>query len=115
MEAFVARFSPAAIADMAATLTQSAPMVTCIAARKVSIVSSDRAIHGGELGRMKKENKKMVILVKYLENLKVSLEEENKLLKQRDLEKDNIIAKMGQDQSDNDKVIENLWSWLRRR
>jgi len=79
MEASVARFSPAAIADMAATLTQSAVMVTHIAARKISIESSDRAIHGGELGRIKRENEDMTGLIKSLEGLKIALEKENKV------------------------------------
>jgi len=50
----------------------------------------------------------MAALVKSLEDLRVSLREENKLLKERDLEKNNIIAKMSQDQNDNEKVLENL-------
>ena len=79
MEASVARFSPAAIADMAATLTQSAAMVTRIAARKISIESSDRAIQGGELGRIKRENEDMTGLIKSLEGLKIALEKENKV------------------------------------
>ena len=44
MEASIVQFSPAVITDIAATLTQSAVMVTRIAERKTSIVSSDRAI-----------------------------------------------------------------------
>ena len=56
---------------------QSAAMVTRIAVRKVSIESSDRAIKGGELGWIKKENEKMTNLVKSLEDLKVALEKEN--------------------------------------
>ena len=52
-------------------------MVTRIAVRKVSIESSDRAIKGGELGWIKKENEKMTNLVKSLEDLKVALEKEN--------------------------------------
>ena len=53
METSVADFSPAAIADMAATLTQRAAMVTRIAARKTSIQSVDWANRGGELAHLK--------------------------------------------------------------
>jgi len=68
--------------------------VPTIAARKTSTESSSRAIQGGELERAKKEVERMTALVKSLEELKVSLEKEYKLLKQRDLEKENIITKM---------------------
>ena len=108
MEASVVGFSPAAIADMAATLTQSAAMVTRIAAQKTSIVSSDRAIQGGELASLRKENERMKGLVKTLEDLKVSLESENKVLKENNEEKKRIIAKLVQDHENNEKVIENL-------
>ena len=109
MEASVAWFSSMAIADMAATLTQSAAMVTHIAARKVSIVSSDRAIQGGELSRIKKENEKMAVLVKSLEDLKIALEKENLALKEGNVEKDKVVEKLVKTHEDNEKVIENLW------
>ena len=56
MEASISRYSPAAVADMAATLSQSAAMVTCIAAQKVSIEGSNWCVQDGELALVKKEN-----------------------------------------------------------
>ena len=108
MEASVSCYSAAAIADMAATLTQSAAMVTCITARKISVESSDRGAQAGELALVRKENERMKGLVKTLEDLKVSLESENKVLKENNEEKKRIIAKLVQDHENNEKVIENL-------
>jgi len=108
MEASVARFNPATIADIAATLTQSAAMVTRIAVRKTSIVSSDRAIQGGELARLKKENERMTSLVKTLEDLKISLQKENQVLKEGYAEKSKIVEKLVKSHEDDEKVIENL-------
>ena len=56
---------------------KSAAMVTRIAARKTSIESSERAIQGGEVAHLRKENERMAALVKSLEDLKVSLQKEN--------------------------------------
>ena len=44
---------------------------------KTSIVSSDRAVQSGELERLKKDNERITKLVKALEDLRVSLQEEN--------------------------------------
>ena len=77
MGASVASFSPTAIADMAATLSQSAAMVTHIAVRKTSIVISDRVIQrGGGLAHLREENERMMALVKSLQYLRVSLQKE---------------------------------------
>ena len=43
---------------------------------------------------MKRENERMKGLVKSLDDLRISLQDENKLLKERDKEKKEIIAKM---------------------
>ena len=108
MEASVSCYSAVAIADMAATLTQSAAMVTRITTRKISVESSDRGAQAGELALVRKENERMKGLVKTLEDLKVSLESENKVLKENNEEKKRIIAKLVQDHENNEKVIENL-------
>jgi len=108
MEASVSCYSAAAIADMAATLTQSAAMVTRITTRKISVESSYRGAQAGELALVRKENERMKGLVKTLEDLKVSLESENKVLKENNEEKKRIIAKLVQDHENKEKVIENL-------
>ena len=108
MEASIAGFSPAVIADMAATLTQSAAMVTRIAARKTSIQSFDWANRRGEIARLKKENEKMTALVQNLEDLKISLQKKNQVLKEGYFEKSKIVEKIVKSHENDEKVIENL-------
>ncbi|KAG2556231.1 hypothetical protein PVAP13_8NG091402 [Panicum virgatum] len=83
-------------------------MVTRIALRKTSIVSSDRAIQGGELARLKKVNERMTSLVKTLEDLKISLQKENQVLKEGYAEKSKVVEKLVKSHEDHEKVIENL-------
>ena len=83
-------------------------MVTRIASRKLSQESSTRSAHAGELSSLKKENEKMKRLVETFESLKIALEDENSMLKQRDKEKEEIIAKMIKKHEDTERVIENL-------
>jgi hypothetical protein len=66
--------------------------MTRIATGKVSIEGSRRGAEAGELVFLRKENERMKGLMESLEKLKVSLEDENRLLKQSDVEKENIIA-----------------------
>ena len=108
MEASIAGFSPAVIADMAATLTQSAAMVTRIAARKTSIQSFDWANRRGEIARLKKENEKMTALVQNLEDLKISLQKKNQVMKEGYFEKSKIVEKLVKSHENDEKVIENL-------
>ena len=108
MEASIAGFSPAVIADMAATLTQSAAMVTRIAARKTSIQSFDWANRGGELACLKKENERMTALVQTLEDLKISLQKKNQVMKEGYFEKSKIVEKIVKSHENDEKVIENL-------
>ena len=79
---------------MAITLNQSAAMVTRIASQKLSIEGSSRSAQAGEFAILKKENERMKGLVKFLDDLRISLQDENKMLKERDKEKEEIIAKM---------------------
>ena len=79
---------------MAVTLNQSAAMVTRIASQKLSIEGSSRSAQAGEFSILKKENDRMKGLVKSLDDLRISLQDENKMLKERDKEKEEIIAKM---------------------
>ena len=79
---------------MAVTLNQSAAMVTRIASQKLSIEGLSRSAQAGEFTILKKENERMKGLVKFLDDLRISLQDENKMLKERDKEKEEIIAKM---------------------
>ena len=69
-------------------------MVTRIASQKLSIEGSSRSAQASEFAILKKENDRMKGLVKFLDDLRISLQDENKMLKERDKEKEEIIAKM---------------------
>ena len=69
-------------------------MVTRIASQKLSIEGSSWSAQAGEFAILKKENERMKGLVKFLDDLRISLQDENKMLKERDKEKEEIIAKM---------------------
>ena len=79
---------------MAITLNQSAAMVTRIASQKLSIEGSSQSAQAGEFAILKKENERMKGLVKSLDDLRISLQDENKMLKEKDKEKEEMIAKM---------------------
>ena len=66
---------------MAVTLNQSAAMVTRIASQKLSIEDSSRSAQAGEFAILMKKNERMKGLVKSLDDLRISLQDENKMLK----------------------------------